>query len=165
MSKIHLTGASSEDFDDYYRIRCEPSDIYWMGHTSAPDYQMIRSVFHERLGSNALSVAGDKVIYMARNEKEETVGFTMLSLTEFGIEIGISLLQRYHGQGFGTQMVEEVLSIAKSLNKPIFACIRDDNYASQRIFIKNGFQRSDHFELREYPKVGTIPFRKYIYTE
>ncbi len=163
MSRIKLKGASLNDFEDYYQIRCEPSDIYWMGHTSPPDYQMIRGVFSERLAPKTLIEVGDKVIYMAKDANGDTVGFAMLSLTEDGIEIGISLLQRYQGLGYGTEIISEITSLAiGEYEQTLFARIRDDNTASQRIFLKNGFKRTEQFEMREYPEVGYVPFRKYI---
>lgn len=154
-----------DDFVDYYRIRCEPSDIYWMGHNSAPDYQMIHGVFSERLGPKTLLNIGDKVIYMAKDENEDSVGFAMLSLTDSGIEIGISLLEKCQGQGVGTEIISLILPIAEEYHLPIFASIRDDNVASQRIFQKNSFKRTDLYEMRTYPKVGLMAFRRYIYNK
>lgn len=163
MVGMKIIGASINDFEDYYRIRCEPSDIYWMGHTSPPDYQMIRSVFSERLAPKTLLKEGDKVIYMARDANDDTVGFAMLSLTEDGIEIGISLMQKYQGLGYGTEIISEIVSLATVEYKhTLFARIRDDNTASQRIFMKNGFKRTEQFEMKEYPTVGFVASRKYI---
>lgn len=163
MSTIKLVGASLDDFEDYYRIRCEYSDIFWMGHTSPPDYEMIKGVFSERLGTNVLSDVGDKIIYMAKKENDDTIGFVMLSLTNFGIEIGISLFQKFQGLGLGTMIISKALAMSHSFNLPIYAQIRDDNTASQKIFLKNGFYRTEEFEMKNYPKVGNVPFRKYIY--
>ena len=165
MSRIKIEGASINDFEDYYRIRCEPSDIYWMGHNSAPDYQMIFGVFSERLGSKTLLNVGDKVIYMAKDENEVAVGFAMLSLTDSGIEIGISLLEKCQGQGFGTEIISLLLPLAKEYHLPIFASIRDDNVASQRIFQKNSFEKTSFYEMKTYPKVGLMAIRRYIYNK
>ena len=162
LSRVRLVGASLGDFDDYYRIRCEPSDIYWMGHTSAPDYQMIYGVFSERLGPKTLLNIGDKVIYMAKDANDETVGFAMLSLTDSGIEIGISLFQNKQGMGFGTEIISEIVALADKYQLTLFARIRDDNTASQKIFLKNGFIRTEQYEMIEYPMVGYVAFRKYI---
>lgn len=158
-----MVGASIDDFEDYYQIRCEPSDIYWMGHTSAPDYLMIYGVFSERLGPKTLSEVGDKVIYMAKDTNDETIGFTMLSLTDSGIEIGISLSQKKQGMGFGTEMISETLTLALVYDTTIYARIRDDNTASQRIFTKNGFVKTEQYEMKQYPQVGYVAFRKYIF--
>ena len=163
MSRIKLIGASLDDFEDYYHIRCEPSDIYWMGHTSPPDYQMIYGVFSKRLAPKTLTEEGEKVIYMAKDANGDTVGFAMLSLTDDGIEIGISLLQKYQGLGYGTEIISEIVSLAiGKYEHTLFARIRDDNTASQRVFMKNGFKRTEQFEMKEYPKAGCVPFRKYI---
>lgn len=163
MSRIRLLGATIDDFEDYYRIRCEPSDIYWMGHTSAPDYKMIYGVFSERLGSKTLSAVGDKVIYMAKETNNKTVGFTMLSMTDSGTEIGISLFQKFQGFGFGTEIISETLFLALNHGATVYARIRDDNIASQRIFIKNGFVRTDQYEMKQYPQVGYVAFRTYVF--
>lgn len=164
-SKIRLIGATIDDFEDYYKIRCEPSDIFWMGHTSPPDYQMIFGVFSERLGTNSLSKNGDKVIYMAKNANDESVGFLMLSLTNYGIEIGVSLFEKYQGHGFGTRIIKDALFLCQNYNFIIYARIRDDNTASQKIFLKNGFCRTENFEMKKYPKVGYVALREYIYRE
>ena len=161
MSRIKVFAAAAEDFDDYYRIRCEPSDIYWMGHSSAPDRQMLFSIFLERVGPKTLSVVGDKVIYMAKNDNDETVGFALLSLTDSGIEIGISLFQVFQGLGFGSEIISEIVMVAKEYNRSLYAQIRDDNIASQRIFLKNGFMRTGQFEMRDFPKAGRVAFRTY----
>ena len=163
MSRIKIVGASIDDFEDYYQIRCEPSDIYWMGHTSPPDYQMIRGVFSERLAPKTLTEEGDKVIFMAKDANDDSVGFAMLSLTNDGIEIGISLLQKFQGLGYGTEIISEIVSLTTGkYEHALYARIRDDNTASQRIFMKNGFIRTEQFEIKKYPKAGCVPFRKYI---
>ena len=161
MSRISIVEASIDDFDDYYQIRCEPSDIYWMGHTSAPDYDFIFGVFLERLGPKTLSRVGEKVIYMAKDDNDATVGFAMMSLTSIGIEIGISLFQKYQNMGYGAEIVSEIVSVAEKYGLLLFARIRDDNIASQKIFMKNGFNRTEQFEMKEFPKVGYVAFRKY----
>ena len=163
MINIQLYGATKEDYDEYYRIRCEKSDIYWMGHLKEPDYYKLREIFLERLGLTPLDSIGNKRIYMIRNDKNSVVGFSMLSRTEYGIEIGISLFQKEQGKGYGTQVISNIINLLKAYNCPIYAKIRDDNVASQSIFLRNGFERTDNFKLVQYPEVGTIPFRMYIY--
>ena len=163
MKDIIIQNAILDDYDDYYTIRCEESDIYWMGHKSKPDYDYLFNVFKERVAGKRFKVSGDKTIYMVKKESGVAIGFTMLSVTDVGIEIGISILKKYQGMGLGTIIIARIIEIARSYSNYLVARIRDDNIASQTVFTKNGFVRTTEYELKFFPKAGLIPFRKYVY--
>lgn len=167
MSKIHLVWSNEELFDDYYLIRCDFTDIYWMGHSSKPDYEKLKKCFMNRLETCRFSEVGDKRILIVQyisDQKKKNVGQVLLTITDEGIEIGISILQEYQGSGIGTDVINQTVEIAKQHSRRIIANIRDDNIASQKCFQKNGFQRTDEYVINDYPNVGKVKFRKYIYS-
>ncbi len=162
---LEVVGATEEDYEDYYNIRCEKGDIFWMGHMSKPEYNYLKKVFMERLDDSTLRIDGKKRIYMIKineNNVSCNVGFVMLSNVSGELEIGISIIDELHGKGLGTAAVMSILEIAKQYSRRVCAWIRDDNVASQMMFLKNGFQRTEIYETKLYPEVGKMKLRKYV---
>lgn len=158
---LELVPSNACDYEDYYAIRCGEADIYWMGYTSGPDKEFMRSLFLERLGVVDLTQPEAKRIYMLRVDGA-SVGYLMLSNMDDGIEIGISIVAEYCGCGLGSKTIELAKLIVADLGRPAYAQIRDDNIASQKTFIKNGFRRTEQYVLREYPGAGKVKFRRYV---
>ena len=97
---VSIEDAKRTDFDDYYKIRCGKSDIYWMGYEAPPQYESLKKVFHSRIVESSFSNIGDKRIYMIKYTKRKMiVGFIQLSLTLDGVEIGYSVMEQYQGKG------------------------------------------------------------------
>lgn len=159
---VALVPCTAEDFEAYYAIRCGKPDIYWMGYTSGPDKDAIRDIFMERLGTVDLAQEGSRKIYMLK-AGESTAGWLMLSNLSDGVEVGISLAEDWLGRGLGTEAIRLIKPHAIELGKVVYAQIRDDNVASQRIFLKNGFERTDSYVVKDYPVAGEVKFRRYEY--
>ena len=95
---VTIEDAKRTDFDDYYKIRCGKSDIYWMGYEAPPQYESLKKVFNSRIVESSFSNIGDKRIYMIKYTKRKMiVGFIQLSLTLDGVEIGYSVMEQYQG--------------------------------------------------------------------
>ena len=161
MENIKIIGAVFSDYDDYYSIRCDKSDIYWMGHKGKPDYNFLKTIFLERIDAVNLHIIGSKKIFMIKYFSC-SIGFAMLSHNIDGIEVGISIKSEYHGHGYGTQAYKDTMKIAKTYSNDIYSRIRDDNIVSQKMVINNGLSRTDEYEEVEYPIAGKIKFRKYL---
>lgn len=162
METVKIVSATIDDYDQYYSIRCDSTDIYWMGHTCKPDYKMLRSIYNDRLDSIIMKSIGMKQIMMIEKDTE-AIGFIMLSNNKDGIEIGISVKEAFQGQGIGSLVIRKIVDYSQHFNKELYARIRDDNIASQKAFLSNGFKRTEEYEIKKYPLVGNIAFRKYIY--
>ena len=61
---ITIQEAEEKDFEDYYKIRCEKTDIYWMGFEAAPEYNGLKKCFMKRIKGTSFKENGDKRIYM-----------------------------------------------------------------------------------------------------
>lgn len=167
MGRVNLLWCNEELFDDYYFIRCDSTDIYWMGHRKKPDYETLKECYMKRLDTCRFSEVGDKrilLVHYISNTEERNIGQVLLTITSEGIEIGISVLQEYQGLGIGTDVIKQVIEIAKQYSDIMIANIRDDNFASQKSFQKNGFQRTNEYVINDYPCAGQVKFRKYILT-
>lgn len=167
--EIKLIESTETLFDDYYRIRCNKTDIYWMGHKSAPDYQTLKESYISRLNNCRFSQVGDKRVYLIGliNDKQEEkiVGQLLLSICDDGLEVGLSLEDNVQGMGIGTESIRLAIKEAKKYSyRIIYANVRDDNFASQKMVLKNNFSRTDSYVENEYPYVGIVKLRKYIFT-
>jgi len=163
MNNVRLVESFPDDYENYYQIRCDETDIYWMGHKSKPDYEKLKQCFMERLSTCRFSQEGDKRIMMICTESKEdsSIGQVLFTLREGGIEIGISIKKEFQGLGLGTHVIGQAVAFAGQYSNILLAYIRDDNFASQHCFKKNGFVPTDDFVINEYPNAGNVKFRKY----
>ena len=160
---VQLKPTTCDDFEEYYRIRCSPADIYWNGYQSPPDREVFKRLFLERLGDAPFEKPEDRRLFLIKNERNVYVGFIQLILREDGIDIGYTVVESYQHRGYATNALKEGIQIAREFNDRIYVQIRDDNVASQGVALKCGFIRTDEYEEKNYPEVGNVKLRKYRY--
>lgn len=167
MGRIILAGARSSDFDEYYRIRCSPADIYWNGFTSAPESSSFKELFLSRTVDSRFELPEDRNLYFIRLVENGSsfinVGFIQLIKHENSVEIGYSITEEYQGNGYATEALCKAVELAKPYSDRIIVKIRDDNIASQKVAIKSGFIRTDTYIEKIYPVAGRIRLRTYLY--
>lgn len=158
--KILLKPSENRDFEDYYAIRCGDSDVFWMGYEKRPEREIMHQVFEERLGNSRLEQIGDKRIYMI-TANGKNVGFIQFSVIDEGIEFGCSVLDKERGKGYGFAGIKQAVILAKNIARCCIAHIRDDNIASQKVFIGAGFTRTSEVEMKHFFGAGVKGYRKY----
>ena len=159
--RTFIVETTKQDYEEYYRIRCSPADIFWNGYEQKPDYDAFREIFMERICTAPFLEAESRRIYLVQNEEGINIGFTQLILHDDCIEIGYSIVEDYQGKGHATEALRQMLTIARKIRKRVIVRIRDDNKASQRVAIKNGFVKTEKFVIKDYPKTGTVKLRTY----
>ena len=162
MDRIYLKGSSKDDYEDYYNVRCTPSDILWNGYDSKPDKEKLRKVFNSRLNNNPLKEIDSGRIYLIKlKDSDLTVGFIHMLRKKDGIEIGYTILDKYQGFGYATEALLKMSTIAKEESSIVYLKIREDNIASQKVANKCGYIKTDELSIRSAPK-GDFVMRKYI---
>lgn len=162
---VTIEEAKRTDFDDYYKIRCDKSDIYWMGYEAPPQYESLKKVFYSRIVESNFSNIGDKRIYMIKYTKRKMiVGFIQLSLTLDGVEIGYSIMEQYQGKGIGTQALALAVEIALKISECVYLEIWEKNRASCIIAQRNGFLPKEKLEIKNACTGKYQIYRKYWYT-
>lgn len=162
--KVTLIETSADNYEEYYHVRCSPADIYWNGHTSPPEYETFRKLFLSRLSSARFTQPEDRRLYLIRLEEEnlfQVVGFVQLIKHEEYVEIGYSVIEAYQKRGIASVALKSAISLARMHDKRICVRIRDDNIASQKVAMKNGFVRTDVYEICEYSNAGKVKLRTY----
>ena len=162
MNNIELIEATEKDYDEYYRIRSSPSDIYWNGYNDKPDYSSFRRIFLNRIFPAPFERDQDRRIYLIKYDKKVYVGFVQLIRHVDCIEVGYSIIEEYQNLGYATEALQNMIPIALRYCSKIIVRIRDDNGASQRVAIKNGFIRTNTYVEQAYPIVGYVKLRTYV---
>ncbi len=157
---IKLAVAKKEDFEDYYKIRCGESDIFWMGFDGPPERDVMEKVFDARSEGASFEKNSDKRIYMVK-AKDKNVGFVQFSLTEEGIELGYSILDEEQGKGYGSAALSEAVKLASGIRSWVIAEIRDDNEASKRVIEKAGLKPTEEGSFEFFKGTGEVFFRKW----
>ncbi len=160
---VRIVETRADDYDEYYRIRSSPADIYWNGHLSKPNYIKFREIFLKRIQSAPFIEPGDGRIYLIQNESSINIGFTQLIRHTDYVEIGYSIVEEFQRRGYATAALQQTIPIAQSFLKNVVVCIRDDNIASQKVALKNHFIRTDSFVEKDYPVAGMVKLRTYKY--
>lgn len=164
MKDLTLKPAVSDDFEDYYKIRCSPGDIYWNGYTAKPDRESFQNLFLNRLGNAPFEKPEDRRIYLIQlvdEDDADSIGFVQLINRSDGIDIGYTVTEEYQGKGYATQALRLGTEIAKKMDHRIYVQIRDDNIASQCVAKKCGFVETDEYEKNDYPGAGVVKLRKH----
>lgn len=163
MDEVYLFPTTERDFDDYYAVRSDPTDVYWNGFTSPPEKESFRQGFLNRTADARFSEPEDRRNYLIKTKDDNlTVGFIQLIRREGYIDLGYSVLQSFQGRGYATLALMQGINLALQFSDTICLRIRDDNYASQRVAAKCGFIPTEKYICRTYPVVGNVKLRKYI---
>ena len=131
--KLTLHRASGDDFEAYYRLKCDPEAIKWSGFASAPDYMRLKAHF------KAL-VCSDKLVFFLK-DNDRIVGYCQISTDGSVAEVdGYSVLSDYTGKGYGTRLLAMVIDeLRASPCGRIIARVSERNLASIKCFSRNGF--------------------------
>lgn len=160
-SKIGIRKATRSDFDFFYKIKSEYSNIFWTGHKKPPSYEKLKEWYTRTLLHN-----DKKVIYIASNLGQD-IGYLYIDIIEKDlIEIAIAISEKYQGKELGSHVLGKFLKIIlHDYNKPeIVAWIFESNIASKRIFTKNAFIASQEIRKGFFPLKNAYETQvKYVY--
>lgn len=145
MEGLSYKKASLEDYDDFYKIKCDPENVKWSGFATAPDYDRMKEWYRQQL-------EGDKrTIYLCYWNGEVCGFFYLDRLSKEEFEAASSgVLAEYTGRGIGTWMVKTRIELAeKEGASSVSSWIADENPRSWERFEKLGFEKTDENEERQ----------------
>lgn len=73
------------------------------------------------------------------------IGFVQLIKREDSVKIGYSIYENFQGNGYGTKAFALEIKLAYEHGENIIVRIRDDNIASQKVAINNGFLQTETY--------------------
>ena len=163
MCGLYLAPTTEKDFEDYYMVRSDPGDVYWNGYSSPPEKESFRKGFIKRTSEASFEKPEDRRNYLIKEtDTNATIGFAQLIRREDAIEIGVSIISAYQGKGYGTKAMSLAVSLAKEYGMPVITHIREDNIASQKMCLNNGYKKTNEFFEKDCYNAGEIKLFKYI---
>lgn len=155
---IEFRKATTDDYDFYFDIKSEESNIYWTGHENKPDYNVLKKWYK----NNILSL--DRVIYIIFSQNR--IGYAYIDiLSKESFEVSIAISENYQNRGYGNLALKQLIIVLKNefMAKKAIAWIFEKNLASKSIFIKNGFLPLNDTKEIYHPKNNHNEImRKYI---
>jgi len=134
MEELTYKLATLADYDDFYRIKCDPENVKWSGFATAPDYERMKEWFCKQLESEK------RTIYITYWNGVACGFFYLDKLdNQDAEEIGYGVLTDYSGRGIGTALVGTGVHLCKA--SKLTAWVSEKNRGSERCFEKNGFEK------------------------
>lgn len=150
MSQLIYRFATLADFEDLYRIKCDKENIAWGGFCEAPNRELFYEWYKKQIRSNK------RTIYLVYEYETPCAFFYIDKVDEETYELSSSGVSApFSGKGIGTYTVSVRLDIIKELGgKKCITWIAEDNIASYKRFVKEGFTRTDEFKVHNLPLLG-----------
>lgn len=142
---MFLKNANIEDFEVFYKLKCEKENIYWTNYINAPVKDKLFNWYKSELSKK------DRYFLLAENLEGEVVGYGYIDIKDgetFEISYGIS--SNFTGLGLGRELVksleEKCYELFKEVNE-IVAWILEDNIKSRKCLERNLWIETE--ELKE----------------
>jgi len=145
---ITLRLAEPLDFEFFFALKSEPSNIFWTGHSSPPDRVGLKAFFDDILAKHYNDTT--RKCYIIENDGV-SVGCVYLDpsqdhLREFDFAVAIS--EKYQGRGYAKEAIALGLDFCKKMGMTkLVGKIREDNTASLRAYTACGIIVKDEYEL------------------
>jgi len=153
-NRVTLCPADETFFEPFYRMRCEPQNIYWTGHDAPPEKESLRTWFTEQLAKKTR-------LFFAICIDDRPVGYLYIDLdsdplTSRTAEISYGVSSRFAGRGIATKALKEALALIRA-DLPVKEAtlqIAEPNLASARVAMKAGFVRGERTREVPYAAAG-----------
>ncbi len=131
-----LRQATLNDFDFYYRLKCEESSIYWSGFSNSPNRNQLYTFWQTIIDG---SIVG-RTIYILSVDFSP-VGYVQVVEENGRLGLSMGIVENARGKGYGSLIIRKAIDL-KGLRHTYYCYIREDNNASIKSFEKNGFQKT-----------------------
>ena len=161
---VSIRLGAPEDFEFFYQLKCEPSNIFWTGFDTPPERTSFQK-WYERIIQNQGEKTNRKIyIIMDDNTPVGHIYIEPSGSDVFDIPMAIS--EKYWGHGYGKAAARLALEEARSLGFHHFVGkIREDNIASLRAYASLGVSFPGDYEMCYIPKLDKEVKMLHLYME
>ena len=160
MTDLMMREATLQDYDAYYKIKCDPKNVEWSGFSTPPDYEKMKGRFETFFQD-------DEQGLLLFEFGGEVIGYVNFFLTEDGegIETSHGALSDNAVKSLGYKMLKMTIHFVENSDRfnsvnTIIGWVAESNFASLQNVIKNGYQPTGKTENREL-FLGCIKFIQY----
>lgn len=150
---VSIRPATKEDFDFFFELKSEESNVFWTGGADKPKEENLRRFFYDAVDHAAEPQA--RKIYIIENEEGEKVGHLYIIPNGEEHDLPCAILSRYRGKGYAKQAINLGHYEGKRLGfKRSKGSIREDNLASMKAYADTGVKVTDEYKEVYIPKLG-----------
>lgn len=142
---LKLKEAAGDDFEFYYRLKCEQTAVYWSGFETKPNYENLQNFWLKIVEKK---FANRRIFILYSDSLPQ--GYVQLMEDEEGIEFSMGIIEAARGKKYGNAIIRLAVQMCNT-KKPLFCYIREDNLASIRSFENNGFKCTEKFHQQNFP--------------
>jgi len=143
--EIRLIEPKIEDYDFYYDLKSEKTNIFWSGHTQKPNYETFKVWYIE-------NVINKSIIFKFIDWKNKHVGALYFKIyNNICTYLGLAISEKYQGLGISKIAVLAFINHIKEVYvdcETIKFYIREDHYQSISIHKKLGCIQSGEYEYK-----------------
>jgi len=163
---MHFVKAQAANYDDYFELRCDENNVLWSGHKHAPEYKKLKDWYVQNIQRT------DRLFFLAyENELQKNcIGYLYMDIVgdkKDTVEIGYGVHFNFNGKGYGTKIIAFATDFVTRKMPQINIVqgwIGQSNLGSIKIFVKNGFIKSDKKKYITLKRTGeNILFEEYLY--
>lgn len=148
---INIKLATKDDFEFFYDLKCENSNIFWTGNGEKPLRKNIKNFFDSCLEKENLLY--ERKIFIVYDE-DIRVGYLYVIPNGDDVDLPVAIAEAHRGRGFAEKAI--LCGIEYSKNKGfrrLVGHIREDNLASTNVYKKCGGYFTDNYIIE---RVSTI---------
>lgn len=149
---VQIRLAELADFDFFYDLKCEESNIYWTGHGSKPARENLFSFF-----SKAIEQAGEKEarkMYIIEDDDQKVGHLYIIPMGEY-FELATAISEKYQRKGYARKAIMLGMEEGKRMGfTKMRDAIREDNVASMRAYKACGVTVLDEYRMMYIPQLG-----------
>lgn len=149
MSDLLMREATYNDFDYYYKIKCDTKNVEWSGFQSSPDYDGLKKRFKSFFDD------GKQRLLLFENNGN-VIGYVNFFYTTDGehIETSHGTLSDHNIKSLGFKMLKMAVQYIENSERyrdiqGIVGWVAENNIASLQNVIKNGYTPTGKTEFRE----------------
>lgn len=142
---------SLEDFDAFYKLKCQKDSVLWSGFEKGPEEEPFRQYVQDVLIDNPKN----HLFLLKDSKTQEVMGYCQFNEEADGIAEGrgSGLFKKYQGCGLASVMDTLLVGKAREYGmKYMYSWCSDKNVVSMNALIDSGFTKTAVFEER-YLKV------------
>lgn len=152
---IGIRLAELRDFDFFYDLKCEDSNIFWTGHSEKPERDNLLSFFVKAVED--ADRPGTRKIYIVEEDGMK-VGHLYITPENCGggyFELATAISEKYWGAGYARKAIALGLEEGKKLGfHKMRDSIREDNIASMKAYQACGVTVTDEYRMVYIPRLG-----------
>lgn len=148
---IKIRNAVLDDFEFFYKLKCEETNIYWTGHRGKPDRENLFSFFKNVVDNTKKKE--ERKIYIIENDEDKVGHLYIIPRGEY-FELATAICQKYQGRGYAKKAIALGLDQGKQMGyQKMKDAIREDNTASLKAYQSCGVKITDEYKMVYIPKL------------